>query len=70
MKFGDCTLAEFSALCDQRGLRGIERHIWISLFKRCANAPGTRETTKRQQRIINAFIEEDRKLIEPSVPIA
>ncbi len=40
IKFGDCTLAKFTALCDRRGIQGMERDNWVRLFKQCASAPG------------------------------
>ena len=70
LKFSDCTLAEFTALCDQRDIRGIDREDWVRLFKRCANAPGKLKASHRQQRMIETFIKTERKLSEPSTPIA
>jgi len=70
IKFRDCTLAKFTAFCDQRGISGVERDIWVSLFKRCVNAPSKRSVTTRQKRIVEAFINEGRTLHQPAAPIA
>lgn len=69
IKFGNCSLAEFTALCDQRGIKGIERDFWIKLFKRCAKATGKKKVIERHRRIVSVFIARGQKLREPSTPI-
>ena len=70
IRFGNCTPADFIALCDRRGIQGIDRDNWVRLFKRCANVSAKPKESKRQQRIVVTFIAEGRALDDAGDPIA
>ena len=59
--YDNCTEEEFLAMCDRRGIRGMERLIYLDMFRRAAHVAGTRKASPREKLKLDIFIREGRK---------